>query len=490
MIAVTAILLGGMELLSGWLLSTRVGTAPQSRALDAADAVALSIELLPLNPVPLEPDPDLLWRNAAGASRTQPVDPRPLGQQPTWTVSINSEGFRGPERMEHADPMYRILCIGDSVTFGFNVDQPDSYPQRLQRLLRRELGDHVEVINAAVPGWSWLQGLRFLELYGAALDPDLVVVAHGTNDRFWRAGTTDQEHLARLQVPHLRAAQRAADFLTRFDTFRLIRAAFPAVPSQSPECAAQVERDGICRRLSLSDIEHAVGQIHRHADSLSSDLLVLNLDFFETDAVRAVRRAVERNGIRFIDLVARFRAKVASDERRRATAAGLAPADLSTSRRQPPERVPEQKRLVFRVEVGEEAPIRVAGADFPPAGFRFDASLRDDGTDGDEQAGDGVYSATVLVPSDVVSLQFLFFRDDQPEFEALPPLPSTSRGRLLRFTSGSLTPIYSLGTRLLMAERAHPNARGQAVIANSVRRALVTMPSFDSFRKRIVAASR
>ena len=43
----------------------------------------------------------------------------------------------------------------------------------------RHPGRPIEVVNAGVSGWSWLQGLRFFEVHGEALHPNVVVVAHG-----------------------------------------------------------------------------------------------------------------------------------------------------------------------------------------------------------------------------------------------------------------------------------------------------------------------
>ena len=73
----------------------------------------------------LKADPDLLWRNRPFVTKTRRVIPVPAGGASEWTLHTNTEGFRGPDR-EAADPgqdIYRILCLGDSVTLGFNIDQ-------------------------------------------------------------------------------------------------------------------------------------------------------------------------------------------------------------------------------------------------------------------------------------------------------------------------------------------------------------------------------
>jgi hypothetical protein len=42
--------------------------------------------------------------------------------------------------------------LGDSVTFGYGVDQTQSFPAELERLLNQS--GKYEVINAGVPGYS------------------------------------------------------------------------------------------------------------------------------------------------------------------------------------------------------------------------------------------------------------------------------------------------------------------------------------------------
>lgn len=73
----------------------------------------------------------------------------------TMALSINSDGFKGPE-IDHAHSRFRILAIGDSVTFGPNIDWY-AYPRVLERELA-EMNISVEIINGAVPGYGPKQG--------------------------------------------------------------------------------------------------------------------------------------------------------------------------------------------------------------------------------------------------------------------------------------------------------------------------------------------
>ena len=120
-------------------------------------------------------DKDLLYRY------------RPFYDGPIYSAgaSLNNLGLRGEDvSKSKAAKTWRVLCLGDSRTFGFSAGQGHDYPTRMEERLRRHVrGRRLEVINAGRHGYTIYQGLRFLELRGFDLEPDVVTVAFGFNDR-------------------------------------------------------------------------------------------------------------------------------------------------------------------------------------------------------------------------------------------------------------------------------------------------------------------
>lgn len=98
-----------------------------------------------------------------------------------YRVTINSLGYRGPE-IDRRKPnkTVRILCIGDSGTYGEFVDDSDTLSALLQQQLRQE-GLQVEVINGGVPGTTIVDQMQFLRR-GMAIDPDIVILTFSEND--------------------------------------------------------------------------------------------------------------------------------------------------------------------------------------------------------------------------------------------------------------------------------------------------------------------
>jgi lysophospholipase L1-like esterase len=108
------------------------------------------------------------------------------------TPLTNSRGFRGREFSDRKEPgTLRIVCLGCSCTLGGQAP----YPARLERLLAEALGrPKYEVINAAVGSSSTYQGLKILQNHVLALEPDIVTVFFGWNDRWIQDGLRDSRH--------------------------------------------------------------------------------------------------------------------------------------------------------------------------------------------------------------------------------------------------------------------------------------------------------
>jgi lysophospholipase L1-like esterase len=107
------------------------------------------------------------------------------GKNAYWSMQTNSQQIRGREQIGMKPPgVFRILCLGDSITMGLEVDDQYTYPSQLQALLSRKLNGRpqVEVINAGVWGYSSRQGLAYLDRRLLQYQPDLVILEFGIND--------------------------------------------------------------------------------------------------------------------------------------------------------------------------------------------------------------------------------------------------------------------------------------------------------------------
>ncbi len=112
--------------------------------------------------VPARPHEPREFHDEANRSR--------LSRRQAFFVNTNSLGTRGPEPSRDPDD-FLILCVGDSVTFGWGYEDHQSYPA----LLARELG--VEVVNAGVPALKPAKVAGWIQLLKQELPVDLVLVS-------------------------------------------------------------------------------------------------------------------------------------------------------------------------------------------------------------------------------------------------------------------------------------------------------------------------
>lgn len=93
----------------------------------------------------------------------------------------NAQGMRGfwPEQAKQPNE-YRIVCVGDSCTFGTGVTCNETYGMQLAGELGRVLpGKVVRCILLALPGYSTYQSRVLIERHAADLHADLVVFYTG-----------------------------------------------------------------------------------------------------------------------------------------------------------------------------------------------------------------------------------------------------------------------------------------------------------------------
>jgi lysophospholipase L1-like esterase len=151
-------------------------TSPQLRADTQGEATSGMFEFDPLLTWRLKPDLRGLWWDYT-------------------PVSTNADHLRMDRELSPKRGL-RIVCLGDSVTFGYRVpaahdrakpaefdaaEQP--YPRLLEQMLREQFpGREIEVLPLACPGYTSGQGLAWLQRDIASLQPDIVTACFGFND--------------------------------------------------------------------------------------------------------------------------------------------------------------------------------------------------------------------------------------------------------------------------------------------------------------------
>lgn len=98
-------------------------------------------------------------------------------------VVTNSLGLRGPEvPRTPASGTERVLVMGDSVAFGFRLEQGETFPVLLEQELEQRDGGSWEVLNGGVEGYNTVNELAYLRSSLLDLQPKTIVVVFNLND--------------------------------------------------------------------------------------------------------------------------------------------------------------------------------------------------------------------------------------------------------------------------------------------------------------------
>lgn len=134
--------------------------------------LGVSVGTLEINRATVErsANPRLLFELRPGASVQAEV-----------LYQVNSLGLRGPEIQREKPPgVTRVAVVGDSIAFGYWVEERDSFPRQLEAMLGGP--SHVQVLNFGVPGYGLAQYVETLRARVLAFAPDVVVVSFCLND--------------------------------------------------------------------------------------------------------------------------------------------------------------------------------------------------------------------------------------------------------------------------------------------------------------------
>ena len=343
-----------------------------------------------------------------------PTVPVEFRENPTWDVRLNSDGYRGEEMSVTPQPStVRIACLGDSWTFGMPVGQDQTYPSRVAAWLHQERPDtRYEVQNFGVLGYSSFQGLQLLKSRVLDFHPNIVVIGFGMNDSEV-AGYRDKDIVARtghrtMMARVKEAAQDAVQHIEgyKFLQYEALALRFRPKPMSDylkaeagPKGSGAVDYDSIepWTRVSPHDYELNVREMIRLAREHGASVVLVDNELWEGSPYRAVLRKIASElDAPLVDSLAIVNLARTNIEEALETRLNLAGRD---SHLPPPP--PGKTTVVFRAYRGSaDVPkaLSIVGAD-PQLGALVPntIAMRDDGTDGDQKSGDGVWTYAARV---------------------------------------------------------------------------------------------
>jgi lysophospholipase L1-like esterase len=466
----------------------------------------------------LRPDPLLIWRNIPNARRTYvdiftpvradrdrlallrrflPWLPVEFRANPVWSIALNEEGFRSaPFSASKRLGVLRIACIGDSWTFGMNVNQDETYPSRVAAMLGRQTPPRsVEVMNFGTLGYTSFQGLQVLKTYALDLQPDVVIIGFGMNDSDV-AGYRDKDVLTPsppVWRDRVKAITSHSESLALMKYFALALRFQPKnmgeflkadAKADQGKSNATVSYDDMeaWTRVSPRDYEQNLREMIRLSRARNARVILLDNELWPESPYRPVLRTLSRDEhvplVDSLQLIADERAKIERGMETRfhvavASAAPAAPAANAA----PGKPVEAVVPVVFRVSQGAyPVPARLSIVGNHPALGAFSPNtiaMHDDGTGGDEHAGDHVWSYRAMLPAGA-RFRYVYTNSGAPgQWEGLD-LPHVREVLVTAQPGGGpmSLPVETFGRLYMQADNWHTDAAGYELIAKAIVDAL------------------
>jgi len=461
----------------------------------------------------LRSDDALIWTNIPNAERAYvdifapvwsddervallrrfvPWLPTAFRSNPVWRIALNGDGYRSaPMARAKRSGAVRIACIGDSWTFGMNVNQDQTYPSRLEAYLRnREPSADFDVMNFGVLGYSSFQGLQLLKLRVLDFRPDVLVIGFGMNDSEV-AGYRDRDMVQPGQPDWHDRVKAVADSsevykLLQYTALRLrfrpksmgdyLKA--DAASDSNHEDATDYDDIEPWTRVSPKDYEKNLREMIGLARAAGARVVLVDNELWPESPYRAVlSRVAADERLALVDSLRMVMDAKSRVERDLESRLALEPAVEAAGQAQGAPNA--RQTIVFRVFEGNYPVARalsIVGTD-PQLGAAVPNTIlmHDDGDAGDERAHDRVWSYRATFPVGA-RIRYVFTnsgREGRWEGLDVPHIrevvvPAAPGGKPVYL------PIESFGKIYMQADNWHTDAVGYDLIAKAVADAIET----------------
>ena len=462
----------------------------------------------------LVPDENLIWKSRPNVRRAYsdvfsplhseedrrgllhqflPTLPDSLKHNPVWEIALNSQGFRDAEfQNPKRTTSFRVVCLGDSWTFGANVGQDATYPSQLGKILKQEFpGQDFEVLSFGVLGYSSYQGLQLMKRVVNDFNPNLVIIGYAMNDASI-AGFRDKD-LAASSGTAKPWDKQLGEMAEQLELFKLTRYLVERLTDRPKSLGDHIKSlqeadtgewwDGSERRVmgrpqydkmepwtrvSPKDYEDNLLQMITLAQHHDAEVVLLNNELWRGGAYAMVLENIaKKERIPLIDSSGLIEMARQQIEQQLEVRMNL------TDRPDRPQPLDGQIEIVFRVYVGDylvPGRININGV-LPQLGALVPnhVTMYDDGTHGDQRAGDRVYSYAATFPKGTVVYYVYTNSGEEGKWEGLDgPHVRAFRAVAEQDRRIIYRPIESFGTVYMQADGWHTNAEGHRLIARAL----------------------
>lgn len=331
----------------------------------------------------------------------------------TFQVKTNNLGLRSPEtKVEKPSSVKQVVVLGDSVSFGWLMEEADSYPAILREKLREDSSNH-EVINFSAPGLSSYYGKYIYDALVKEIQPDILILSYGLYDSK-QVDIPDSVYLGIVEKYGFFAQSIIKNTISRFSSIGnwwFSRSQNEMIQFLTdPRSVSQSISDSKKVRVELEQAKEAITHIITQQQSNGGETILLDANIQNHYLMHLMDELHQTAQTKFFTIYDILTQSGGDEGRKLRYQKQLA---YPGNTKQDSENIsllfrvfaPNQSKIFLRLQTVENSENQW-----------FD--LNDEGKDGDEKAGDSVWS--VAVQRDKLANLFFTFYDKKTEDGNLP----------------------------------------------------------------------
>jgi len=185
------------------------------------------------------------------------------------------------------DGEYRIICMGDSSTYGWGVNYHEMFPVVLEGLIKQAFPEkNVSVYSMGVPGHTIVQGYVLYREQVKSFSPDLIIVSYGENDWHDIAETNHpSSHIQYyLEKPVSHKPEGISVYLRKSHIYRFMRAIpfiFHKHIINNTFLRSFLFQEAGIPAVNLLDFSKILGLWAQEARSAACNMVILRIGGFE-----------------------------------------------------------------------------------------------------------------------------------------------------------------------------------------------------------------
>lgn len=320
----------------------------------------------------------------------------------TFPVETNSHGMRmGEISLEKKPGVRRVAVMGGSLAFGWGLPVDEVFPAKLEAALNQDGKKTYEVLNFAAPGFTAFQAVKQYEQTVQSCKPEILILAFGLYDSYESRLSEEELYGIQEKLGLIGKKKGLTGFINSYSTLGHIMAQRNRRKTEQVIQTTIDERvrENVWKKKVPADaFKKYLSSILESQKKQGGKIILVNDNLFNFDAIGALQELSEQYKVPLLDIRAIFDGLGGYEELKTHFMHNLQKAGVDYFEND------SESNYLFRAQSDDNRTspkgLFITG-NLPELGDGVPNTVRmyDDGSHGDERAGDKVWSLQLTLPA-------------------------------------------------------------------------------------------